>query len=89
MTKEKETFYEECGKILGMNHDYVVPYAALNRPNRWNNRTPGNGRFPGIGCIHMYGERCIHVMLLTPVKINKHFKSKEEVLGYLRSITGK
>jgi hypothetical protein len=27
---EKELFYEECAKILGVEHTYLVPYAAYS-----------------------------------------------------------
>lgn len=86
MTNEKETFYEECAKILGVNHNYVVPYSAYTHANRWNNRAPGNGRFEGRGVVMMYGSSCIHIMLHSPQKVNKQVGSTEEALALLKQI---
>jgi hypothetical protein len=83
---EKELFYEECAKILGVEHTYLVPYAAYKRPNRWNNRAPGNGRFEGRGCVMMFGPKLIHIMLHTPQSINQKVSSKEETFELLRQV---
>lgn len=88
MTNEKEKFYEECGKILGVEHDYVVPYHAHKYANRWTNRLPGNGRFSGFGIIKMYGSTCIHIALTAPKPVTATAKSTEEALELLRSIVG-
>ncbi len=88
MTNEKEQFYEECAKILEVDHNFQVPYFAYKWPNRWNNRAPGNGRFEGRGCIMMYGPTCIHIMLHSPQKVNCRVSSPDEAYAILRSIMG-
>jgi hypothetical protein len=88
MTKEKELFYEECGKILGVNHDFVVPYHAHKYANRWTNRNPGNGRYPGFGVVQMFGSNCIHIAITSPQKLTTTAKSQAEALELLRSIVG-
>ena len=55
---DEETFYTRCGEILGIEHEYHVPY---KRRTRWNARVLGNGRYPGFGTIQIFGSQ-IRVM---------------------------
>lgn len=77
-----ETFYNKCAELLGANHEYV-PFPWAKR-TRWNNRSPGSGRFEGFGIIRVFGDK-VHVSLRYPVSVNKVFNSKEEVLVALSS----
>lgn len=88
MINDKEAFYEECAKILGVEYEYKVPYSAYKWPNRWNNRAPGNGRFEGRGCVMMYGASCIHIMLHSPKKVNCKAQSVEQALEILKTAMG-
>ena len=86
MTNEKETFYEECARILGVESEYKAPYFDYKWPNRWNNRAPGNGRFEGRGCVRMYGSSSIHIMLHSPEKVNRQVSSVEEAFTVLKEV---
>jgi hypothetical protein len=79
---ESEKFYGDCVDILKCGFEYVEP---PKRRNRWNNRAPGNGRFPGLGVIRMFSADNIHVMWHNPT-VCSTFKSKEEVLSFLQSL---
>lgn len=73
-----ETFYRECARLLGTTYD-CVPF-QFHKRTRWNNRTPGSGRFPGHGIIRVFGDE-VHVSLHTP---HLSFRgTKEEVLALL------
>lgn len=77
-----EEFYSRCAELLGVEHDYL-PFTHYKR-TRWNNRTPGSGRFPGRGIIRKFGSQ-VHVALTNP---NHHavYDSEEEVLTFLQSL---
>jgi hypothetical protein len=76
-----EQFYAECAALLGTTHD-DTPFPYRKR-TRWNNRTPGRGRFPGRGVIRVFGDS-VHVALSSP---SIHFiGTKESVLDLLRAI---
>lgn len=76
----EERFYQACAKLLCAPHEYR-PFAPRRR-NRWN-RLKGNGRFPGHGCVRMFGENSIHVMLTKP-RLNKSFSSCDAALAAIR-----
>jgi hypothetical protein len=75
----EQRFYEACASLLGASYDYR-PY-PFQRPNRWNNRVPGNGRFIGHGVIRLFGER-VHMQLRRP-RLQRWFNSREEALEAL------
>lgn len=83
-TQESEQiFYRQCAELLGAAHAYrPFPYA---KRTRWNNRAPGNGRFPGFGLIRVFGER-VHMQLRRPAPINRRFASKAEALNFLAQL---
>jgi hypothetical protein len=58
-----EQFYAECAALLGTSHE-GEPFQYRYR-TRWNNRTPGQGRFPGKGIIRVFGNS-VHVALTDP-----------------------
>jgi hypothetical protein len=80
----EESFYRECARLLDVVHTYR-PWIG-RPPNRWNNRHPGNGRFPGFGTIRMHALNHIHVSLQQPVILNRVCHSMEEVYDLLRKL---
>jgi hypothetical protein len=79
---DKEAFYQECGRILGLTLVYQPwKYGEITR---WNNRRAGNGRFPGFGLIRMFGRSHIQIALREPKEINIVCRSKEEAFEHLR-----
>jgi hypothetical protein len=80
----EEQFYRECAAILGADD----LYRARRFPGRtrWNNRDPGNGRFPGFGTIRMFAPDHIHVALRRPAPVSRRCHSAEEALALLREL---
>jgi hypothetical protein len=70
-------FYRTVAEMLGAPYEYT-PWTGRG-PNRWNNRHPGNGRFPGFGTIKMFSPTSIHVCLRAPVAVNRMCRSPQEV----------
>lgn len=85
MNEEKHAveqgFYQRCAELLGASHTYK-PWVH-HKITRWNNRTPGNGRFPGFGTIKMFGPTLIHVSLRHPCVVNRVCRSQDEVFALL------
>jgi len=80
----EEDFYRECARLLDAVHTYR-PWIG-RPPNRWNNRHPGNGRFPGFGTIRLYAPNHIHVSLHQPVSLNRTCRSVDEVYDLLHRL---
>ncbi|MCZ4091296.1 hypothetical protein [Sinorhizobium psoraleae] len=79
----KKAFYEECARILDVEHSYTRwPYGRITR---WNNRAAGNGRFPGYGLVRMFGPHHIQIALRRPTELNLLCHSPEEALAALRT----
>jgi hypothetical protein len=79
MTVE-QGFYQACAELLDVKHAYRrFPYA---KPTRWNNRAAGNGRYPGVGLVRLFG-KSVHVQLRAPHKVNRLFSSHAEALSFL------
>jgi hypothetical protein len=74
--EEKREFYDNCAKILKIEHTFNEP---VPRRNRWNTRRLGNGRYPGFGLVQCFGSY-IRVISKAGTKI---FKTYEEVYIYL------
>lgn len=79
--QEETAFYARCAEILDVEHDYR-PWTGRG-PNRWNNRRPGNGRFPGYGTVRYFGPNAIHVCLHTPRPVNRYARSAAEAHALL------
>lgn len=79
-----EIFYENCSKILNLEHTHIEP---VQYRNRWNNRKPGNGRYTGYGLIRFYNNEFIHVQFAS--KGSGIFKSPEEVYEFLKNVKEK
>lgn len=77
-------FYQRCAELLSTTHAYK-PWVG-RPPNRWNNRHPGNGRYPGFGTIRMYAPNLIQVSLREPVLINRTCRSPEEVYALIERV---
>lgn len=78
-----EEFYNEVGILLGCEHHYKEPVGKYK--SRWNNRKPGNGRFPGLGLVQSFGDIVI-IRLYHPERISESFFTKEEALTYLKGV---
>ena len=76
--EEKEKFYDECSKILGIHHNFSEP---VKRRNRWNTRKLGNGRYPGFGLIQCFGS---FVRVVSKKDGTKIFKNYDHVYDYLK-----
>ena len=74
-------FYDECGKLLGVGHQ-GQPFPYYKR-TRWNNRAPGQGRYPGRGIIRVYGD-VVHIALQNPSLYK--ICSQQECLDILRAL---
>ena len=77
-----ETFYNECAKILNAKHEYL-PFKHYKR-TRWNNRSPGSGRFEGRGIIRVFGDK-VQIALNNPSAYNV-CNSKQEALDWLNEL---
>lgn len=77
----KKEFYERCGEILGITHDWQEP---VPRRTRWNTRNLGNGRFPGFGLVQSFGAKSFRVMSR---KGTKMFDAPEKVFEYLKKVS--
>lgn len=71
-------FYDRCAAILGIPHEYNEP--TNFKRSRWNNRQPGNGRFPGFGTIQCFGSG---VRIMQKGKGTRIFNDYETVFTYL------
>jgi hypothetical protein len=76
-----EEFYAECAAILDCTHE-GEPFAYRKR-TRWNNRKPGQGRFPGRGIIRVFGSQ-VHIALTWPQPVSKIIEGREQALTFLR-----
>ena len=81
--EKQKLFYKTCGEILGIEHKYKVPFA---RKTRWNDRSPGNGRYEGFGIIRRFSETLISVTSRSFGQ--KVLFSEKDVYEYLKEITG-
>ncbi len=79
---DEERFYNEVALALGTTCGYrPPPYSKLTR---WNNRQPGNGRFPGFGIVRRFSSDRIHLQLHNPT-ISGVFDSEEAAFQAIRS----
>jgi len=77
-------FYEKCAELLGATYECEsFPYRYRTR---WNNRSPGNGRFEGFGIIRKFGDN-YQVALTRPISHHAIYHSEEEVFAFLRSLS--
>lgn len=77
----KKQFYEQCGSILNIEHEWSEP---VKRRTRWNTRKIGNGRYPGFGLVQCFGPTSFRVVSRKGTKV---FKSSEAVYDYLKKVT--
>lgn len=73
-------FYLKIADLLGVEYFYSPP---LGKKTRWNNRDPGNGRFPGRGLVRRYNSTFIHVHLFKPAMIGI-YTSEDAVLDKIK-----
>jgi hypothetical protein len=93
----EEEFYGRCARLLNTEHDFHPIPVASKIPRhdgtvrnvakgRYNQREPGNGRFPGHGLVRHFG-LAIHVNLHTP-KVYGIFKDPELALEAIARALG-
>lgn len=75
-------FYRTCASILGVPYQYIEPRRKVTR---WNNRHPGNGRYPGFGVIRLYGDQ-VHLCLTHPELVQASFPNRMDALAFLESV---
>lgn len=78
----EQGFYQECAKLLDCaEHTYrKFPYG---KRTRWNNRSAGNGRYPGHGLVRRFSHNLIRVSLHSP-QCRGTFASAEEALAAIK-----
>ena len=76
---EKREFYDNCAKILGIDHEFNEP---VRRRNRWNTSRIGNGRYPGFGLVQCFGTS-VRVMSRRGTRM---FDTYDEVYKYLKEV---
>lgn len=77
-----EGFYRAVAELLCAPHQYRE--RPFRYKTRWNNRSPGNGRYEGHGCVRAFSLTTIHVMLRVP-EVNGYFKSPDAALDAIRA----
>ena len=82
MAMTKIEFYEAVGEILGTGHDSLIRSEHYQR-SRWNNREPGNGRYPGHGLVRYFATDHITVTFQSG-DINGSYASASEALAAIR-----
>jgi hypothetical protein len=60
----EQLFYQQVSHLLDCELIYQ-PW-PFSKKTRWNNRLPGNGRFPGRGLVRRFNSRMIQVHLTNP-----------------------
>jgi hypothetical protein len=80
----EQGFYENCAKLLNNAEHTYKPFTDGAKRTRWNNRSAGNGRYPGNGIVRMFGPNCISVALLKP-KLSGTFTSPDAALAAIKS----
>lgn len=76
-----EGFYQSVAEMLQCDGHYrEFPFG---RRTRWNNRSPGNGRFPGHGLVRYFGPSVIQVSLINP-PVSGLFGDPESALEAIR-----
>jgi hypothetical protein len=80
---DNDEFYRRCAGLLGTSYDCAgFPFQVRNR---WNNRAPGHGRFPGFGIIRAHGDQ-VQVSLRHPVNAHRTFPTREEAMAWLSTL---
>lgn len=77
-----EGFYKAVADLLSAEHRFEpFPYG---KRTRWNNRLPGNGRYPGCGIVRRYGPDAIHIQLYSP-PLGGLYTSEQAALTAIRT----
>ena len=76
-------FYQRCAEILGTTYDCRSFEHAYR--SRWNNRSPGGGRFPDHGIIRLFGDQ-VQIALRRPVVVQRNVEGRQAALDLLQQI---
>ncbi len=82
-TIEDIEFYRRCAEILGTTYD-CQPFTGHVR-NRWNNRRPGNGRFPDHGIVRLFGDH-VQIALRRPCVVQRNVEGRQTALDLIAGI---
>lgn len=80
-----DEFYNEVARLLNTSHEYyrhVDIRKGKTYRTRWNNRQPGNGRFPEFGLVRLFGDT-VQIILRQPKEINATIEGRQAALDYL------
>lgn len=80
---KNEEFYKKCAEILKL--DYIDCSFKYKYRTRWNNRTPGSGRFNGYGIIRKFNDNLYHIAF----KSSKHwaiYNNENDVYNFLYTL---
>lgn len=78
---DDETFYRQCADILGTTYDCTA-FTGHAR-TRWNNRSPGGGRFPGCGIVRLFGDQ-VQIALRHPVTMQCNVEGRQAALDLIK-----
>ncbi len=78
----KEEFYSKCAELLG-TETHIEQRHPYYRRNRWNNRSPGSGRFIGFGIIRDF-VAFVQVRLHHPIVISENYPDREIAYAALK-----
>ena len=60
----EQEFYQAVARLLQTEINYrPFPHRKITR---WNNRAPGNGRYPGFGLVRRFSKNLVNISLHTP-----------------------
>lgn len=82
-TNIEEQFYQSIAQLLECN-DHCYKLRLYTSRTRWNNREPGNGRYPGHGLVRRFNASSIAVNLHTPV-VTGCFNSEQAVFVAIKN----
>jgi hypothetical protein len=93
----EEEFYERCARLLGTGTEIHEVPGVVSRPRhdgtirnthktRYNDREPGNGRFPGRGLVRHFGKG-VTVSLRDP-PLHGYYETPEAALGAITAAMG-
>lgn len=77
---EEKQFYEEIGKLLEQDHQFIP---RSRKRTRWFPRYPGNGRFEGHGIVRWYNSESIFMNFRDP-QLMGSYASPEAAIAALR-----
>lgn len=78
-------FHAAVAALLGAEDAYR-PNAKAYR-TRWNDRTAGNGRYPGFGIVRRFGDE-VQIAIRRPIEMQRNFATTDEAIEALTEALG-